>query len=91
MQYPSLAQQVTAIQHSMKLSDRQLAEVLGLSEKNGPDRIRKWKSGSQVPSGPAFAYLKLLYAVESALRVIDAGEWDRGHEMLRSAVPDFLQ
>lgn len=83
--------QVKGIQHAMKLSDEQLAEALGLSASNGTTRIRKWKSGKEEPSGPAAKLLLLLYRVDGALRQIDSGEWDRGHETLRRAVPDFLQ
>ena len=82
---------VTGLQHGMNLSDEQLSEVLGFSPKSGPRRIRKWKDGSEVPSGSAAALLVLISKLDTALRQIDNGEIERGHTTLRDAVPDFLQ
>lgn len=83
--------QITAIQHAMKLSDDQLVEALGLSPGSGRRRLRRWKAGELEIAPSTAKLLLLLHRLDNAIKVIDIGEWDRGHEMLRSALPDFLQ
>jgi len=86
------AEQITAIQHAMKLSDAQLLEAIGYDVNSTSLRhLRRWKTGEDTPKGTARTALKLLFAMDRANRLIDSGEWDRGHEVLRNALPDFMQ
>lgn len=99
-----VADHVRAIQAQLALSDRHLAELLGLSPRGGPDRVRKWKDAIEEASGPSSKMLLLwskldpiIKKLAAAERQIDAGEWDAGHELLRqanegliSAIPDFM-
>lgn len=86
------AEQITAIQHDMRLSDAQLCEALGFATESGMKRIQRWKQGGEKPSGPAAKMLLLLHKLDRAIKAADAGE--NMHvvlERVRDAVPDFLQ
>jgi DNA-binding transcriptional regulator YiaG len=85
-------EQITAIQHSMNLSDLQFLEAIGYEiTSNNQKHMRAWKAGENTPSGTARIAIKLLYAIDRANKLIDTGEWDRAHRVLQDAVPDFMQ
>ena len=87
------AEQVKGIQHSMRLSDAQLCEVLGFATGAGMTRIQRWKDPhrEEEPSGPAAKLLVLLHRLDSAMRIADTGDNARAMEMVRDALPDYLQ
>lgn len=85
------ALEVTGIQHSMRLSDLQLSDMLGFARSAGLRRLGRWKDGSDIPSGPAAKMLRLLYRLDAAMRVFDRGDAVRAMEMVREALPEELQ
>jgi transcriptional regulator with XRE-family HTH domain len=65
-------QQFKQIRKDLDLTQRQLANELGLSEKNGSNYIRKVENGKSQPSGLLIKAISLLKDLKKIKKVVDS-------------------
>jgi transcriptional regulator with XRE-family HTH domain len=65
-------QQFKQIRKDLNLTQRQLANELGLSEKNGSNYIRKVENGKSQPSGLLIKAISLLKDLKKIKKVVDS-------------------
>jgi transcriptional regulator with XRE-family HTH domain len=65
-------QQFKQTRKDLNLTQRQLANELGLSEKNGSNYIRKVENGKSQPSGLLIKAISLLKDLKKIKKVVDS-------------------
>ena len=65
-------QEFKTIRKDLNLTQRQLANELGLSEKNGSNYIRKVENGKSQPSGLLIKAISLLKDLKKIKKVVDS-------------------